>query len=336
MKEFKKILEEVIRGRSIGRDRARQTMGFMMSPDGGEARIAAFLAALEAKGVDQEELTGFAEGMRARAVTVQVDREPLVDTCGTGGDGLETFNFSTAAALVVAGAGIAVAKHGNRAVSSKSGSADLLEYLGIRLDRPAEAVKQSIEDVGFGFFFAPNFHPSMMHVAPVRKALGIRTVFNLLGPLANPAQVRRQVIGISRPSFAPAYAHVLAQLGAERAMVVHGEDGMDEFTLTGKTRIYHVEGDGRIHTEEVAPEDVGLKRVAPEALRGGTVQENAGLLESLLQGAQGPLLDCTLLNAAASLVVAGTADTLAQGMDQARESVQSGSAMKVLESLQKG
>ncbi|MFH1723369.1 MAG: anthranilate phosphoribosyltransferase [Elusimicrobiota bacterium] len=329
------FLETVRRGGALGRAGAREAMDVLISGEASEEDIESFLLALNERPCGPEELAGFAEGMRAKAVTVRVERSPLVDTCGTGGDGLHTFNFSTAAALVTAGAGVAVAKHGNRAVSSRSGSADVLEALGVAVDAGPDEVRRSIEEAGFGFFFAPRYHPAMRHVAPVRKRLGVRTVFNLLGPLANPALVTRQVVGIYDAGLLETYARVLSHLGARRAMVVRGEDGMDEMSLTGRTFVCHVEAGKDVRTEELTPEDVGLARTDLEALKGGDAAANARALEGVLEGRGGPLLDGTLFNAGAAIVAAGRAGSVKEGVRVARESVASGRARGVLERLRK-
>ena len=335
MTAYKIWLQRVIDGEFLSQQEARETMAFIMSEDAQEAQIGALLAAIQTRGHGAEELAGFAQAMRDKAKTVSIEREPLVDTCGTGGDGLETFNISTAAAFVAAGAGVAVAKHGNRAVSSKSGSADVLEALGIKIDANTEDIVKAIEETGFGFFFAPRYHPAMKKVVPVRRAMGVRTVFNLLGPLANPAMVKRQIVGVYHKDVATMYAQVLAYLGVKRAMVVFGDDGMDELTLTAPTTIQHINGAGEIRTERVRPEDVGLKTVKAETLKGGDAKENARLMEEVLTGKEGPLLDATLLNAGGVLLVADLVDNLSRGVESAREAVLSGKAVNVLEKLRK-
>ena len=333
MSSFKVWLQRVIDGEYLSSEEAREAMAFMMSDEAEGAQIGALLAALQTRGHRADELAGFARAMRDKAKTVTINREPLVDTCGTGGDGLETFNFSTAAAFVAAGAGVAVAKHGNRAVSSKSGSADVLEALGVKIDAPTEDVVAAIEEIGFGFFFAPFYHPAMKSVVPVRRAMGVRTVFNLLGPLANPALVKRQIVGVYDGEVAKMYAEVLAQLGVHKAMVVFGDDGMDELTLTAPTTVYHINGDGHVKTERVTPEDVGLKTVKAEELRGGTAQENAKLMEDVLAGEESPLLSATLFNASGVLFVAEKASSLKEGVELAREAVSSGKAKEVLQAM---
>jgi anthranilate phosphoribosyltransferase len=326
-------IDKVCHKETLGREGAKAAMDHLVSGDASEIQAAAFLGALGARGVDENELVGFAESLRAHALGIEIGREPLVDTCGTGGDGLRTFNFSTAAALVAAGAGAAVAKHGNRAVSSRSGSADVLEALGIATDASAEDVRRSVEETGFGFLFAPRFHPAMRHIAPVRSALGVRTVFNLLGPLANPAGVKRQVVGVYDGALVPILARVLATLGAERAMVVHGEDGMDELSPAFPTRIAHVDAARGIWLETVAPEEVGLRRTSASGLAGGDARRNARLLEDVLEGREGPLADGTSLNAGAALLVAGQVSTLRDGVAAARESIASGRALEVVRKL---
>jgi len=333
MTDFSQALSTLIQGNSISRGEAQDLMGLWMSENVDETQLSAILAALETRGHDADELTGFAQGLRDAAKTVELHTENAVDTCGTGGDGLHTFNFSTAAALVAAGAGVTVAKHGNRAVSSKVGSADVLEALGVQIDGKEERVKRSVKETGFGFFFAPLFHPAMRFVAPTRKKLGVRTVFNLLGPLANPAKVKRQVVGISCPELAPTYARVLSNLGVERAMVVYGQDGMDELSLTSNSFISHVLPNGQIKQESISPEDVGLNRVSLSDLAGSDAETNAKAMEETISGADGPLLDGTLLNAAAAIVVAGKAPDLKQGVQIARRSVTSGRAREVLTKL---
>jgi len=330
---FKRFLDMALSGEPLGREGAREAMDFLISGKLEPAQIAGFLKAVGPGQLGAGELAGFAETMRANAVSLTIDRRPLVDTCGTGGDGLGTFNFSTAAALVTAGAGVAVAKHGNRAVSSRSGSADVLEALGIAVDPGPEAVREAIEQDGFGFLFAPRYHPAMRHVAPVRKALGIRTVFNLLGPLVNPALVKRQVVGLYDRNLMEIYAETLLLLGAEQVMVVRGEDGMDEFTLTGTTFICHGDQTGGVRTERITPEDVGLKRAESGKLAGGDAAANAKILIAVLEGAEGPISDGTCFNAAAALLVAGAVPTLKDGIAAARESISSGRARNVLEKL---
>jgi anthranilate phosphoribosyltransferase len=271
--------------------------------------------------------------MRRRAIPVRTPPGRVVlDTCGTGGDGAGTFNLSTAAALVVAGAGVTVAKHGNRSVSSRSGSADVLAACGVRVDAPVEVVERCLAEIGIGFLYAPALHGAMRHVAPVRREVGVRSIFNLLGPLANPARTPRQLLGVYSPDLVPVVAQTLVRLGSERALVVHGLDGLDEVSPCGPTRAAWVEA-GQVHEVVLEPEDGGLRPVAREALRGGEPAENARLLHSLLAGTAGPLRDAVLLNAGAALWVADAVQTLADGVLLAAESVDSGAARSRLEQL---
>ncbi len=307
-------------------------MGLIMDGEATPAQIAAFITALAMRGETVEEVTGFARAIRERAVTISPQADHLVDIVGTGGDRLNTFNISTTSAFVVAGAGGHVAKHGNRAASSRSGSADVLEALGINLDAPPEVVRACVEEVGFGFLFAPRFHPAFKHALGPRREIGIRTVFNILGPLTNPAQARRYLQGVPTPAHTELMAQVLAELGAERALVVHGQDGMDEITLCAPTRVSEMM-DGRVRTYTLSPEDLGFRRAPLEALRGGTPEENAKISVSVLQGEKGPRRDIVLLNAGAALVAAGVAGTVADGVARAVESIDGGRAYAKLEAL---
>ncbi len=329
---IREAIERVLSGEHLDRDGARSVMDRLMSGEVAPVRIAALLTALRAKGETVDEIAGFAEAMRRRAEQVELATTDAVDTCGTGGDGGGTFNISTAAAFVTAGAGAVVAKHGNRAVSSRSGSADVLEALGVRLDLPPTRVGAVIDEVGLGFLFAPAHHPAMKHVAPVRRELGLRTVFNVLGPLTNPAGVKRQVIGVFATDLCEPLAKVLGELGAERAFVVHGADGLDEVSLTSPTQVAELAG-GEVRVYDVAPVDFGLEPCAPEALDGGTPEENAVILKGVLSGDAGPRADAVLLNAAFALAAAGRADTPADGLVMARDAVASGAALGVLDRL---
>ncbi|MFN3336871.1 MAG: anthranilate phosphoribosyltransferase, partial [Thermomicrobium sp.] len=264
-----------------------------------------------------------------------VTERPAVDVVGTGGDGNRTFNISTAAAFVVAGAGVPVAKHGNRAMSSRAGAADTLEALGVRIDLGPEAVAQCVREAGIGFMFAQRYHPALRHAAPVRRELGFRTVFNVLGPLANPARVRHQLVGVAMPELVETVAHVLALLGIEHALVVHAADGLDELSLAAPTTVYEVRRNGSIQVRRmtVVPEALGLERVPTEALRGGSAEENARIVRAVLEGAAGPAREVTLLNAAAALVAADAAESFAEGLELARRSLESGAALDRLERL---
>jgi anthranilate phosphoribosyltransferase len=301
--------------------------------DGGAtpAQVGAFLAALRLKGETVDEIAGAAQVMRARVDRVHVRREVFVDTCGTGGDGRHTFNISTTAAFVVAGAGVTVAKHGNRAVSSRSGSADVLAALGVDVDAPKEVVERAIEEVGIGFLFAPRLHPAFKAVAGIRRELGVRTVFNLLGPLANPAGARHQVMGVYEPRWVPVLGGVLAALGAAHAFVVHGE-GLDEIAVTGMTHVCEVKA-GRCERYAMLPEDLGLARHEEREIAGGDAERNAAILRDVLAGQAGGPRDAALANAAAALVAAGAAATLREGVVRAAESIDRGAAAEKLARL---
>ncbi len=316
-------------------DLSREEMAAAMNEiaDGGAtpAQAGAFLAALRLKGETVDEIAGAAQVMRERVDRVRVDKDVFVDTCGTGGDGRNTFNISTGAAFVVAGAGVTVAKHGNRAVSSRSGSADVLAALGVDVDAQKEVVERCIADVGIGFLFAPRLHPAFKAVAGIRRELGVRTVFNLLGPLANPAGARHQVLGVYEPRWVPILAGVLAALGAARAFVVHGE-GLDEITVTGMTHVCEVKG-GAVDRFAMVPEDIGLKRYPEAEIAGKDAEWNARMLRDVLSGQQGGPRDAVLANAAAALVCAGAAGDLRQGVRVAAESIDRGAAAEKLASL---
>jgi len=297
------------------------------------AQMGAFLVGLRMKGETPAEIAAAATVMRRRATVVRTPPGRVVlDTCGTGGDGAGTFNISTAAALVVAGAGVTVAKHGNRSVSSQSGSADLLTACGVQVDAPVEVVEHCLAEVRIGFLYAPALHGAMRHVAAVRREVGVRSIFNLLGPLANPARAPRQLLGVYAASLVPVVAETLARLGTERALVVHGLEGLDEISPTGPTRAAWVEA-GQVREVLLRPEDGGLKPVAEGSIRGGTPEDNARLLAALLEGRGGPLRDAVLLNAGAALWVADAVDTLAEGVLRAAESIDSGAARTRLERL---
>lgn len=325
-------IELLTRGDSLEREDARRTMDTIMSGEATPAQIAAVLTALRMKGETPSELAGFVEGMRAHVLPVRATRPDLIDTAGTGGDGANTFNISTTAALVAAAAGAAVAKHGNRAVSSASGSADVLEALGFDVELPAERVAESIDELGFGFMFAPLHHPAMKHAAPVRRELGIRTVFNLLGPLTNPAGARRQLIGVYAPELVPLIGLVLAELGVERALVVHGAGGIDELTTLGLNRACLVEH-GKVRDYDVDPASFGFDPGEPADIAGGTADENAARTRSILEGETGAASDTVVLNAAAALLVAGSVRTLGDGCLSARAAIVGGAASARLDAL---
>ena len=321
-------IEHLLGGRPLTRDQARGVMDGVMAGEATPVQIAGLLIALRAKGETVEEMTGFVDSMRAHATPL--DLPPgAIDTCGTGGDRAGTFNISTAAALVAAGAGIPVAKHGNRAASSRCGSADVLEALGVDITLDAGGVRRCIEAAGMGFCFAPTFHPAMRHAGPARRELGVRTVFNVLGPLANPGRVRRQALGVGAASLAPLMVRVLKDLGHERALVFYGEDGLDELTTTGRSRVFQLK-DGGVSEYDLDPQDLGLSRSRPEDLLGGTPPENADILRQVLDGKPGPRRDVVLLNAAAAVLAAGRADDWPQALTVARDSLDSDRARQVL------
>ena len=324
-------IEQLLQGTALNREQARTVMDQVMAGEATSAQIAGLLIALRARGETVEEMTGFVESMRAHATPLEVP-PGSIDTCGTGGDRAGTFNISTAAALVAAGAGIPVAKHGNRAASSRCGSADVLEALGVDITLDADGVRRCIEVAGMGFCFAPTFHPAMRHAGPARRELAVRTVFNVLGPLANPGRVKKQALGVGAPSLAPLMIRVLKDLGHERALVFYGEDGLDELTTTGASRVFQLRN-GKVDDFELDPKDLGLGRARADELKGGTPAENAALLRQVLNGDTGPRRDVVLLNAAAAILAAGRAEDWPQAMDVARESLDSGRAAQVLSRL---
>lgn len=322
----------LLRHESLTAEEAAAVMTIIMDGEATSTQIAALLTALRMKGETVEEIAGFARVMREKAVRIAPRCAALVDTCGTGGDRLKTFNISTAAAFVAAGAGVAVAKHGNRSVTSKSGSADVLEELGVNLAVPPEFVQQCIEEIGIGFLFAQHFHPAMKHAAPVRREIGIRTVFNMLGPLTNPAGAAYQLIGVYEPHLTDLLANVLQMLGSQRAFVVHGLLGLDEWSTAGATRVSELK-DGQVTTREYLPADLGIEEASPEDLAGGSPPDSAGMIFRIFRGEGGPKRDIVLVNAAAALLVAGHAATMQDGLQQAAVSLDSGAAMEKLQAL---
>jgi anthranilate phosphoribosyltransferase len=326
-------LARLLDGENLTRAETRDVMGTIMSGEATPAQIGGFVVALRLKGETADEIAGAAEAMRAHVVEVRPSRVDLVDTAGTGGDGANTFNISTAAALVAAAAGAGVAKHGNRAVSSASGSADVLEELGFQLELSADQIAQSIDELGFGFMFAPLHHPAMRHAAPVRRELAARTVFNLLGPLTNPAGARAQIVGVYSPVLVPVIADVLVKLGAHRAFVVHGAGGIDELSPAGPNLVCEVV-DGTVHEREIDPLALGVPRCDPGELRGGTPAENARTIEQIFAGElRDGRRSAVLLNAAGAIAAAGHAADLAEGLDVAREALGSGAAAERLAQL---
>ena len=329
---IQRALARLLDGHDLSREEAHEVMGSIMTGEATPAQIAGFLIALRAKGETADEIAGCAEAMREHALPVRPQRDDLVDTAGTGGDGAGTINISTAAALVAAAAGAGVAKHGNRAVSSACGSADVLEALGFELDLSTERVARSIDELGFGFLFAPTHHPAMRHAAPVRSELAARTVFNVLGPLTNPAGARAQVVGVYAPELVRTIAEVLAQLGATRAFVVHGAGGIDELSPAGPNLVCEVV-DGDVREREIDGLELGLARCDPDELRGGSPAENAAAIRSVFEGEAGGRRSAILLNAAGAIAAAGQAADLREGLELAREAVDSGAAAVRLDAL---
>jgi len=328
------FLHRVVGCERLSAVEAQEAMTVILSGGAPVPQIAAFLVALRMKGETAEELLGFARAMRQMASPVDagLEGEPLLDTCGTGGDGLDTFNISTIAALVVAGTGVKVAKHGNRSISGQCGSADLLERLGVRVAQQAGQVGRAIREIGIGFMFAPAYHPAMRYAQPARLELKMRTVFNLLGPLTNPAGATAQLVGASSAQAAELMARALAALGLARGLVVHGSDGLDEITTTGATLAFEI-ADGQVRPRTLNPGDFAVESAALADLRGGDPETNAEIARSLLAGARGPKREIVLVNAAAALVTAGKAQDFLEGMRLAQESIDSGAAARKLEEL---
>jgi len=329
---IREALEKLLAGTDLSAAEASAALEDIIFGDIPDAQIAGFLVALRMKGETAAEVAGLAATMRDNAVAVRPKAIDLVDTCGTGGDGTGTANISTAAAFVVAGAGLPVAKHGNRALSSTSGSADVLEVLGVPLDLNAESVARCIDEAGIGFMFAPAFHPAMAKVMPVRRALGIRTAFNILGPLTNPARPAYQLVGVGHPDLAELIAHSLAALGVRKALVVAGAGGPDELTCAGPNVVITVHGH-EIEHGEIDAADVDLDANPLEAIKGGTPDENAEVLRGVLEGKPGPVADCVLFNAGAAFVAAERSPTIAEGVEVARAVIEDGRAIAALERL---
>jgi anthranilate phosphoribosyltransferase len=325
-------LARLLDGHDLTRAEACESMRTIMRGEATQAQIAGFLVALRAKGETADEIAGCAEAMREHVLRVNPKRHDLVDIVGTGGDGANTYNISTAAALVAAGAGAAIAKHGNRAASSASGAADVLEALGLRLELPPERIERSIDELGFGFLFAQAHHPAMKHAAPVRRELATRTVFNVLGPLTNPAGARALMLGVYSPELTRTIADALVQLGADRAYVVHGAGGIDELSPCGPNLVCEVEN-GAVREYELDPRELGIERCDPGELRGGDPQTNAAALRAVLAGADGGHRSAVILNAAGGIAAAGHAENLREGIVRAREAVDSGAAAARLDAL---
>lgn len=328
---LKPLLAKLAEGATLSEEQAAEAFDIMMSGEATAAQIGAFLMALRLRGETVEEITGATRTMRAKALKVRVPSRSI-DVVGTGGDAHGTYNISTATALVVAGCGIPVAKHGNRAFSSRSGAADVLDTLGVNLEANPELVQRSIVEAGIGFLMAPIYHSAMRHVGPARAELGIRTIFNILGPMSNPGMVKRILVGTFSARWIEPMAQVLGNLGAERAWVVHGSDGLDELTTTGPTRVAEFH-QGKVRLFEVTPEDAGVPRARLEDLKGGTPVENATAIGELLGGAPGPYRDIVVLNAAAALLVAGSVGNLRDGAALAARSIDEGAAKSALEGM---
>jgi anthranilate phosphoribosyltransferase len=343
---IKEAIAKVVKGEDLTEKEMEAAMDEVMTGQATPAQIGAFITSLRMKGETVEEITGAARVMRARAVRIHldsqsvnidrddinIDTETILDTCGTGGDGTNTFNVSTATAFVAAGAGVKVAKHGNRAVSSQCGSADVLENLGLKLDIDSADVERCIREVGIGFLFAPLFHGAMKYAAGPRKEIGLRTIFNVLGPLTNPAGATAQVLGVYDPALTETIARVLGRLGTTKAFVVCGEGTFDEISICGPTRISHL-NEGEVSTYELTPEEFGFTRAKPEDIKGGDSQENARIIRELLDGQKGPKRDIVLLNAAAAFAAAGLDLDLKGGIIRAEDSIDSGKAREKLESM---
>lgn len=327
--DFKTLINKIASGGILTRQESRNAFNYMMSGNATGAQIGAFLMGLRLRGETVEEITGAAEALRAKAHFIAAP-DNAVDTCGTGGDGSHTYNISTAAAIVLAASGVSVAKHGNRAISSKSGSADVLETLGINIDAPMDTVERCVAEIGIGFMMATRHHSAMRHVGPSRTALGTRTIFNLLGPLSNPAGAKYQVIGVFDKKWTAPLAEVLGKLGSKHVWVVHGADGLDELSISGPSYVSAYR-DGHVTSFEVTPEDAGLKNYPLSEIRGGDARRNADALENILKGKKNAYREIVLLNCAAALLVAGQADDLKQGAIIAGKTIDSGAASEKLE-----
>ena len=323
-----KVVEKV----DLTETEAQEVMNEIMSGQATEAQIGSYITALRMKGETIDEITGSVRSMRGKATVIKTKHPEVLDTCGTGGDGSHTFNISTTAALVVAGAGVAVAKHGNRSVSSKSGSADLLKELGVNTEAPPEVVERCLDEVGVGFLFAPLLHGAMKHAIGPRREIVVRTIFNILGPLTNPAGARSQMVGVFAPYLTETVAQVLSNLGSVRALVVHGADGLDEITITGSTKVSELK-DGQVKTYYIDPKNFGIERGSLKDILGGEPPQNAQITRDILEGKEGPTRDTVILNSAAALVVAAAASDLEEGMTKAAQSIDSGAAKEKLSLL---
>jgi len=329
---FRENLNTIVRGNDLNETQMSQMITEIFSGNVTDTQIAAFMAALSTKGETFEELAGAARAMRRKALRIQTSASTVVDTCGTGGDGAQTFNISTTTALVVAGCGVTVAKHGNRSVSSQCGSADLLEALGVKLDTAPEIVEEAVEEIGIGFLFAPLFHGAMRYAAKARQEVGLRSIFNMLGPLTNPAGANCQLLGVFAPELTEMFAHALRLLGAKRAFIAHGHDGLDEISVCAPTRISELKDD-LIRTYDISPEQFFGKQADPRDLVGGNPEKNADITRSILKGEKGPKRDVVLLNSSAALVASGVAEDFPEGIKAAEKSIDEGAAQEKLEAL---
>jgi anthranilate phosphoribosyltransferase len=329
---IKEAISKTIEKEDINQEEAYEVALSIMSGEATDAQIGSLITTLRMKGETVDEITGFVKAMRDKVTKIKAPEEYLIDTCGTGGDGAGTFNISTISALVAAGAGCTVAKHGNRSVSSKCGSADLLMELGVKIDNTPDKVEKCIEKAGVGFLFAPLLHPAMKYAIGPRREMGVRTIFNILGPLTNPASAKRQLLGVYSKELTTPIANVLANLNSIHCMIVHGEDGLDEITTTGKTYVSELKN-GKVTEYTVTPEDFGMMKRTPEDLKGGDPAVNAKIALNLLEGRSGGKREITILNSGAAIYVAGKAESLAEGIEKAKESIDSGKALKKLEKL---
>lgn len=329
---FRKKLNKIVQGNDLSEIEMSFMIDEILSGNITDAQIGAFMAALATKGETFEELAGAASAMRRKALRIQVSSPAVMDTCGTGGDGLQTFNISTTTAFVLAGCGVTVAKHGNRSVSSKCGSADLLEALGVKLNTHPEIVEEAVSEIGIGFLFAPLYHSAMRYAAGARKEIGLRSIFNMLGPLTNPAGANCQLLGVYAPELTEMFANALKRLGAKRAFVVHGHDGLDEISVCDSTRISELQ-DGLIRTYDITPEHFFEKQADAKDLTGGGPEENADITKKILAGEKGPKRDVVLLNASAALIAAGKSEDFMEGINLAKDSIDSGAAEEKLEAL---
>jgi anthranilate phosphoribosyltransferase len=329
---FKENLSKIVKREDLNEEQMSQMITEIFSGNITDAQIAAMMAALATKGETFEELAGAARAMRRKALRIQTSTSTVVDTCGTGGDGAHTFNISTTTSFVVAACGVTVAKHGNRSVSSQCGSADLLEALGVKLDTAPEIVEEAVHEIGIGFLFAPLYHGAMRFAAKARKEVGLRSIFNMLGPLTNPAGANCQLLGVYAPELTEMFAHALQLLGAKRAFVVHGHDGLDEISVCAPTRVSELK-DGFIRTYDISPEQYFGEQAEPADLLGGNPEENAQITRNILNGEKGPKRNVVLINAAAALVAAGQAEDLKQGIQMAETAIDDGTAAKKMEAL---